>query len=468
MFNNDFVSIVFSKNKLQLVELDASKKKIVRRITVDLPEGFIQNHKIKNVKEMSDFLKILWKKLSIKNSSVGIIVPEFSTFIKNLTLPKLDKSELDEAVRWQASDFLPQNITSLSLDWRIIKEDEKNYLIDLVAIDRETLSSYVDSIVLAGLYPQLVETPSIALARIAGKEKEGRLVIYKYFDETILLVLDGTSLVGSSVESTDNNAIIATARRIVKHYNSVTFTKVMVGGVSVDKYLFSSLANELKLETVVLDMTISAIPKEEIQNYIIPISLAFQKPKDPLDNKTINLLPEDEVNKYKNKRMFDQMWIILLVATFSIWTALFSSGGAYLYFSQQINSLGSKNSVKLNVVKDTEVDRNKIKLINETSKKVLASSKAILLPHSIINPIVSQMPEGIEIYVWDIDLDLGTVVLEGRSDNRETLIAFKKQLENNKDFKQISLPISSFESETNIPFDLSFVYLPALNTNSRK
>lgn len=468
MFQNDFVSIVFSRTKLQILELDSSKKKVLRYVTVDLPDGFIMNHKISDSSKMAEFLKTIWKKLGIKRKTVSVIIPEFSTFIKNLSLPKIDKSELDEAVRWQAADYLPKNLSSLSLDWRIIGEDEKNYIVDLVALDRETLSGYINPIIQAGLYPQSVETPSLALARIAGIGKEGRLVIYQYFDETILLVLNGSALVGSSVESTDAQAILTTAKRIIKHYSSVEFSKLLVGGVNIDKDLFTKLAAELKLTPELLTIAITGIPKEEIHAYLVPLSLQLQKPKDPLDYKSINLIPEEEVEKYRTKRQSDRKWIIMLIATFSIWISLFSALGAYIYFDGQIKKLSNLSGGRLNVVKDTQEQREQIKEINSTAKKVIASYNQSILPHAIINPIHSSLPQGITIRSWDIDLDLGTVVIEGVAVSRENLIAFKKQLEGNTDFIQVTLPISSFEAETNIEFELSFIYLPAVKTLTKK
>lgn len=468
MVKTDFIALSFAKSKLQLVELDGAKKKVVRYITIDLPAGLISNNKITDSGKMADFLRALWKKLNLKKIEVGIVVPEFSTFIKSLTIPKIDKSELEEAVMWQAGDSLPKNLANLSFDWRIIKEENGNYNIDLVAIDKETLESYVSSITKAGLLPQLVETPSLALGRIAGSNEDGTLVIYSYFDETILLILDGKSLVGSSVESMDKDAIVGTARRILKHYNSVNFKKLLVGGITLNKEIVSQVSIDLKLTPEILTNSIAGISKEELQSYLVPISLHFASVEDPADAKTINLIPKEEIAKYQSKHQNDRSWILTLFATFSIWVMLLSVLGTYIYLNQNIKTLGSKNTAKINVVKDTQEDRDTIKNINSVAQKVTTTLSYANSPHAIINPISETLPGGITISKWDIDLDLGTVLIEGSAIDRDSLISLKRNLEKNADFAQINLPISSFESDTNIVFELSFIYVPSLRSKTAK
>ena len=84
MLKKNFVSIVFSANKLQILKLNSSKKKVEKHLTIDIPDGLIVNHKVQDVDILAKLLGQVWKKAGIKEKTVGLVVPEFSTFIKTL------------------------------------------------------------------------------------------------------------------------------------------------------------------------------------------------------------------------------------------------------------------------------------------------------------------------------------------------------------------------------------------------
>jgi hypothetical protein len=63
---------------------------------------------------------------------------------------------------------------------------------------------------------------------------------------------------------------------------------------------------------------------------------------------------------------------------------------------------------------------------------------------------------------YDIDLDKGTGEIEGIAQNRQSLVTFRENLEKNTDIGNIEIPISNFESGSNLEFIMKFNYLPAL------
>src|SRR4030042_6584890 len=129
MNKNSFVSIYFTLGKLLIVKLNSSKKKVELFATIDLPPGVIQNHEVKDEKALSDVLKRVWQKLKIRERSVGIVIPEFSTFTKAMNLPRLDIGEIDEAVKWQADEYIPIEPKDMILDWKIIGETPEEFRI---------------------------------------------------------------------------------------------------------------------------------------------------------------------------------------------------------------------------------------------------------------------------------------------------------------------------------------------------
>jgi hypothetical protein len=65
-----------------------------------------------------------------------------------------------------------------------------------------------------------------------------------------------------------------------------------------------------------------------------------------------------------------------------------------------------------------------------------------------------------------MDLDLGVISLKGMAANRNDLVNFKKNLEANSDIGSVDVPISSFETESNIDFGLAFKYIPLISSGA--
>ena len=109
MFNKSLVSIYFTESKLFAIELSSNKKNVKKSVALHLPPGLIKNYRIVDKEALSKIIKRLWERTNFKEKSVGIVVPEFSTFTKLLKLPKISVSEINEAVEWQAQEYLPDS-----------------------------------------------------------------------------------------------------------------------------------------------------------------------------------------------------------------------------------------------------------------------------------------------------------------------------------------------------------------------
>ena len=86
MAAKSFVSIYFSPAKLQIVKLSANKKRVEKFATVDLPPGLVMDYGVGNPRPLSDVIKKTFASLGIREKSVGLVVPEFSSFIKSSLL----------------------------------------------------------------------------------------------------------------------------------------------------------------------------------------------------------------------------------------------------------------------------------------------------------------------------------------------------------------------------------------------
>lgn len=463
MFRKSFVSIYFLPDRILVFQLSPNKKKVIRHGQIILPEGLIKENRIQTFSTLSKVISSAWQKLHIKEKAVGVILPEFSTFTKLFKLPTLSVSELDEAIRWQAQDYLPTTSENMILDWKIIRKVKSGYEVMVVAVAKEVLTEYVSVCEQAGLFPLMVATPSICLTRYSKKEGGGTLLIYRNFGEFILTLSEGEKIVGTSIQyQSDFSEILKVAQRMINHYGEVKVEKVLVGGDGVEAHL-EAISGALKVKATKIDPAVGGLSNEDVQKNLIPLSLQYEETDEPSSPTTLNLLPSRLVAKYKFERLKVQVWSLTLTITLFVWISFFVTMGSYLFMVQNISDLKASN-LRVGSDASTETFFNDIKSINEVTDKVLEIKKISVLPQTIFNIIYESKPEGVFIDAYELDLDKGEAKVVGRANDRVTLITFKENLEGIEEIGSVQIPISSFEAETNLDFSLSFLYLPISST----
>ncbi len=457
MSKKQFVSIAFFPKVVQILVLNPEKTQVDKYVSVDLPADLIVNHQIQKIEQLSQILKNVWSRFHFKEKAVGIVIPEFSTFTKSLLLPKLNLVDLDEAVKWQMQDFLPfQNSEDLVLDWKIVSMDGSKYQILAVVIHKSILSSYVDAVGLAGLYPLVVETPSLSLTRISGNDSSGKLIIYSNFGDTTLVLAQGEKIIGSSVVSSkDPSSVLNTASQIMKHYQDTQVKKIKIGGREFNRDLLTSLQRNLNLPVEWISVKLAGLTTNQLQEYLIPLSLQLNQAYEPRSELTINLLPPQWVQKYQASKFKLQVWSLTLISTFIIGCCFILTLGFYLYLLVQWQNL-PKSSSEQAVIPD-EISKQVISM-NKLADKVIKISTVSKLPQDIINEISKLQPQGINITSYQLDLDSGKIVLTGIATDRQALVDFRQALEKNNNFDSILIPFSSFEKESNSEFEVNFNY----------
>ena len=462
MFRKSFISIYFLPEKLLVFQLSSNKKKVIKFASVELPAGLIKEYKVADVKGLAKVIKNVWSKFHLKEKTVGIVLPEFSTFTKFIKLPNLNISELGEAVAWQAQEFLPSQATDMIMDWRVVEKTAQGFEVMIVAVNKEILANYVTAVESAELFPLVVETPSVCLTRITQKEDRGVLTLYKNFGETLLIVSQKLKVIGTSVIHTQSDdEIVKTASRMISHYSStsqkeISVEKVLVGGGEANEDLLQKLTPTLKLPIEKIVPLVKGLNDREQQEYLIPLSMQLTDPAEPSDPSSLNLLPAPLVEKYKRERTKLQVWSLTLTITLFVWIAFLVSIGGYLFISQQISDLKKSNSLQKQISQQRETKAKEIQEINEVSKRIIQIKNLSVLPQTILNEIEKAKPQGIRIDNYDLDLDKGEISVGGVSSDRVTLLTFKQSLETSTNVSEVTIPISSFEKEADLEFRISF------------
>src|SRR3990172_7590674 len=349
MFKKTFISIYFLASRVIVVQLSSDKKKIVKEATVEIPPGIIENSKVIDEKGLSQILKNVWTKFHLKEKSVGLILPEFSTFTKLFKLPKLRVSELAEAVTWQAQEFLPTLPSEMITDWKIVEKSLAGFEILFIAVNRELLIGYVKASEMAGLFPLVVEIPSVGLARLTSEKGSGSFIVYTNFGETLLIISEKEKIFGTSVfYGASSEQIVKTSQRMLVHYKDVKVAKLLVGGNEMTEELSKKLGSALKLSSEWLQPQLVNLESKEIQQFLIPISQQFGETAEPMDPTSVNLLPAALVDRYRVAKLKIQIWSLTLTVTLFVWISFLITLGAYLFMIESTAQLKSSMKVSVN------------------------------------------------------------------------------------------------------------------------
>lgn len=137
-----------------------------------LKRGIIQDGQVVDAESLASEIKELLKSTKphpIKSKSVVFSVPESKSFIRTITIPKMEKDEAEEAIKWETEANIPIAVDRVYLDWQVVEEHGENNEILVTAVPKEIIDKYSEAMKLAGLDILAVEVDIIATVRsLAG------------------------------------------------------------------------------------------------------------------------------------------------------------------------------------------------------------------------------------------------------------------------------------------------------------
>jgi type IV pilus assembly protein PilM len=86
-----------------------------------------------------------------------LAIPAYRTFTRALQIPKLNDSELQEAVELEAEQYISLPLQELYLDYRVVKQTAEEMELFLVAVPKKIIDSYIDFAEIVGLEVVLIE-----------------------------------------------------------------------------------------------------------------------------------------------------------------------------------------------------------------------------------------------------------------------------------------------------------------------
>lgn len=131
----------------------------------------------------------------IKTKEVAVAVSGHSVIVKKIKVARMKPQELQEAIGWEAEQYIPYAIEDVNLDFQVLGSPPESPEMDvlLVAVKKEIINDYLTVLSTAGLNVAVVDVDAFALENAYGISYEVKP------DEVVALVNVGAAVMNINI-----------------------------------------------------------------------------------------------------------------------------------------------------------------------------------------------------------------------------------------------------------------------------
>ena len=164
---------------LKIAQLEKRKRgfQLTSFNEAEIDKGVVVDGEIKKEDRLAEIIRTALQDIKgkpIRTKYVAVSLPEEKAFLQIVQLPKMKEQEIDQAIRFEAENYIPYSIDTVYLDHAIVSplQNSLDHIdVLLASLPRVIVDSYVSVIKKAGLIPKILEVESLSLTR-AVVEKE--------------------------------------------------------------------------------------------------------------------------------------------------------------------------------------------------------------------------------------------------------------------------------------------------------
>lgn len=154
---------------------------------------------------------------TLSSRSVAVSLPVTHTYNRVITLPLLDHTELMDAVRLEAEQYIPLPVDSLYIDYQIIDQGADSIDLLVSATPRKVVDSYILFFRTLGLEASVIEPSIIAVTRLVRHTENAdvpTLVVDLGSITTDLIIYDSSIRVTGTINFGGNTLTAAIAEAL--------------------------------------------------------------------------------------------------------------------------------------------------------------------------------------------------------------------------------------------------------------
>ncbi|MBI4992505.1 MAG: type IV pilus assembly protein PilM [Candidatus Harrisonbacteria bacterium] len=187
-----FLGVDIGTTTIKIVELKRSQG-LPELLNYGLLESYGHLERINNAiqtstlkladRETTEFLKILLKYGGFKSREAVASIPAFASFTAMMELPLMSEKETSQAMQFQAKQYIPLPVSSVTIDWIKVDErlDQKGNAFQkilLVSVPNEQIQKYKTIFDGAGLNLTTLEIEGLSSARsITNRSDKTSLIV---------------------------------------------------------------------------------------------------------------------------------------------------------------------------------------------------------------------------------------------------------------------------------------------------
>lgn len=185
-FSGTAMGLNISDLSVRIVQLekDGKKEKVFSYSSSQISPGSVVDGEIAKKDQVVIAINNALKKAvpkKIKTKKVICSLPETKAFLRLISIPKMDKKEVREAIKWEIEANIPLTLDQVYYDWQILEQNisqEKSKMdVLVVVIAKKTVDQFIEVLELAGLEVVGLEVESIAQARCLIDEKNSQRAV---------------------------------------------------------------------------------------------------------------------------------------------------------------------------------------------------------------------------------------------------------------------------------------------------
>lgn len=179
------VGIDIGTSSIKVVEITGQGKNAVLKsagaVAYTGPEIDPNMKDEKEMANMANLIKKLFKDAKITSKDVTLALPETQVFTRVMQFPLLNDQEIASAVKWEAEEYIPIPLADAIVEHQILERRETgnppSVMVLIVAVLKSLVERYIQILELAGLNVLAVETELVSIVRSLAPEKGTVLLV---------------------------------------------------------------------------------------------------------------------------------------------------------------------------------------------------------------------------------------------------------------------------------------------------
>ncbi len=132
----------------------------------------VRPHRIKTWGDLVEELTALIKQEGIKGDIYVTSLPSHRALFRTTELPFTQLAKIEAAIRFEAESLMAIPLEGMAVDFALLEKKEGGSRVLVVCTPADLLQEYLDSLIAAGIYPDVVDIDSLALATLMAQLKQ--------------------------------------------------------------------------------------------------------------------------------------------------------------------------------------------------------------------------------------------------------------------------------------------------------